>query len=400
MSQEVIRGIALPPAAQPGDPLARVDTPSLALDLAAFEANLRAMQAWADRHGVALRPTPRPTVSPGRAAPAGAGARAASAARRSARPCPSSPQACATSTSATRWWARPSWRCWPSWRAPRASASASTTPPTWRISRGPWPAPASRSTCWWRSTWAGPLRASDEATVLALAQQARDLPGVNFAGLQAYHGSVQHARGREERARICRDAARIAASHAQLLRKRHRLRHHHRRRHRQRRVRCRQRRLHRAAGRLLRLHGRRLRANEWGGPLTFQNSLFLLSTVMSTPAPDRAVLDAGLKSASAECGPPAVHGEPGLTCTAINDEHSVVRVEPAPSRRSLARCCGWCRRTSTRPSTCMTGWWCSGTAWWRISGRFRRAGIRAEGAARAPARDACHQAWERLSMPP
>ena len=54
--------------------------------------------------------------------------------------------------------------------------------------------------------------------MLALAQQARDLPGVNFAGLQAYHGSVQHARGREERARICRDAARIAASHAQLLR--------------------------------------------------------------------------------------------------------------------------------------------------------------------------------------
>ena len=64
----------------------------------------------------------------------------------------------------------------------------------------------------------GRCGASDEATVLALAQQARDLPGVNFAGLQAYHGSVQHARGREERARICRDAARIAASHAQLLR--------------------------------------------------------------------------------------------------------------------------------------------------------------------------------------
>jgi D-serine deaminase-like pyridoxal phosphate-dependent protein len=56
MSQEVIRGIALPPAAQPGDPLSRVDTPSLVLDLAPFEANLRAMQAWADRHDVALRP--------------------------------------------------------------------------------------------------------------------------------------------------------------------------------------------------------------------------------------------------------------------------------------------------------------------------------------------------------
>ncbi|MCD0505611.1 alanine racemase, partial [Bordetella petrii] len=46
----------LPPAAQPGDVLGRVDTPSLVLDLDAFESNLRAMQAWADRHGVALRP--------------------------------------------------------------------------------------------------------------------------------------------------------------------------------------------------------------------------------------------------------------------------------------------------------------------------------------------------------
>jgi len=37
-------------------------------------------------------------------------------------------------------------------------------------------------------------------------------------------------------------------------------------------------------------------ANEWDGPLTFKNSLFVLSTVMSTPAPDRVILDAGLKS--------------------------------------------------------------------------------------------------------
>ena len=32
MSQEVIRGIVLPPPAQAGDPLASVDTPSLVLD--------------------------------------------------------------------------------------------------------------------------------------------------------------------------------------------------------------------------------------------------------------------------------------------------------------------------------------------------------------------------------
>ena len=49
-------GLALEPAARPGDPLDRIDTPSLALDLTAFDANLRTMQDWADRHGVALRP--------------------------------------------------------------------------------------------------------------------------------------------------------------------------------------------------------------------------------------------------------------------------------------------------------------------------------------------------------
>src|SRR5690606_15145623 len=44
------------PIARPGDPLSRVDTPALVLDLSAFERNLRKMQDWADRHRVALRP--------------------------------------------------------------------------------------------------------------------------------------------------------------------------------------------------------------------------------------------------------------------------------------------------------------------------------------------------------
>ena len=48
--------IAIPPAARPGDPIEAVDTPSLILDLDAFEDNLRTMQVLAERHGVALRP--------------------------------------------------------------------------------------------------------------------------------------------------------------------------------------------------------------------------------------------------------------------------------------------------------------------------------------------------------
>ncbi|SPB13869.1 alanine racemase [Caballeronia novacaledonica] len=45
-----------PPAARVGDSLASVATPSLTIDLDAFDANLAAMSAFAMRHGVALRP--------------------------------------------------------------------------------------------------------------------------------------------------------------------------------------------------------------------------------------------------------------------------------------------------------------------------------------------------------
>src|SRR5699024_106810 len=46
----------IPAAARPDILMADIDTPSLILDLPAFEDNLRAMQALAERHDVALRP--------------------------------------------------------------------------------------------------------------------------------------------------------------------------------------------------------------------------------------------------------------------------------------------------------------------------------------------------------
>src|SRR6059036_3773597 len=44
----------------------------------------------------------------------------------------------------------------------------------------------------------------------------------------------------------------------------------------------------------------------------FEQSLFVLATVMSAPAPDRAVLDAGLKASSVDSGLPLVHERPGV----------------------------------------------------------------------------------------
>ncbi|MBD9423099.1 DSD1 family PLP-dependent enzyme [Achromobacter sp. ACM04] len=342
MSQEVIRGIALPPAAQPDDPLARVDTPSLALDLTAFEANLRAMQAWADRHEVALRPHAKAHKCPQIALRQVAlGARGICCQKVSEalpfvaagiRDVHISNEVVGPAKMALLGQLA---------RAAKISVCVDNAQNLAQLSAAMVQAGAQIDVLVEVDVGQGRCGVSDDATVLALAQQARALPGLNFAGLQAYHGSVQHYRTREERATVSRQAARIAASYAQLLRESG--------------IACDtitgggtgSAEFDAASGVYTELQAGSYAfmdgdygANEWGGPLNFQNSLFLLSTVMSTPTPDRVVLDAGLKSASAECGPPAVYGESGLTCTAINDEHSVVRVEPgatAPALGSVLR---------------------------------------------------------------
>src|SRR5213078_934543 len=51
----------------------------------------------------------------------------------------------------------------------------------------------------------------------------------------------------------------------------------------------------------------RIRAVDGARYAEFEHSLFVLASVMSVPAADRAIVDAGLKSYSAERGPPWVH---------------------------------------------------------------------------------------------
>jgi len=57
--------------------------------------------------------------------------------------------------------------------------------------------------------------------------------------------------------------------------------------------------------------------------------------VMSTPTPDRAIVDAGLKSYSAEKGLPWVHGRRGLEVAGVSDEHGKVVVAPGAARPKL-----------------------------------------------------------------
>ncbi len=71
--------------------------------------------------------------------------------------------------------------------------------------------------------------------------------------------------------------------------------------------------------------------NEWteSGTPRFEHSLFVWTTVMSTPAPGRAVVDAGLKASSMDSGMPRVADYDDVECVKMSDEHGVLQISGA-----------------------------------------------------------------------
>jgi D-serine deaminase-like pyridoxal phosphate-dependent protein len=329
--------LVLPAGARRGDALDQVDTPSLVLDLAPFEANLRAMQAWADAHGVALRPHAKAHKCPEIALRQLAlGARGICCQKVSeALPFVAAGVGDILISNEVVGPAKHALLARLA-RHARMTVCVDDAGQLARLSEAMSRAGVQVDVLVELDVGQGRCGVSSPEAALALARQAGQLPGLRFAGLQAYHGAAQHQRGRAERERSCREAAARAAACVALLREQG--------------LECAtvtgggtgSVEFDAASGVYTELQPGSYAfmdgdygSNEWGGALAFQDSLFLLSTVMSRPAPDRAILDAGLKSTSAECGPPAVVGAPGLRCTAINDEHGVVRVEPGADAPAL-----------------------------------------------------------------
>jgi len=76
----------------------------------------------------------------------------------------------------------------------------------------------------------------------------------------------------------------------------------------------------------------RIEGDDGGRFAAFEHALFILATVMSRAAPDRGVVDAGLKSYTMEKGVPWVHGMSGVEVTGVSDEHGNLRLsEEAPA---------------------------------------------------------------------
>jgi len=72
--------------------------------------------------------------------------------------------------------------------------------------------------------------------------------------------------------------------------------------------------------------------NEWAAPLPrFEHALFVLSTVMSRPSPQVAIVDAGLKASSVDSGMPGVWQRPGLAYTHASDEHGWIEGQNVPA---------------------------------------------------------------------
>ena len=68
---------------------------------------------------------------------------------------------------------------------------------------------------------------------------------------------------------------------------------------------------------------------------TFEPSLFVWATVMSRPAEDRAIADAGLRALAFDSGPPPVCGEPAASYERASDEHGRLAVSAATNRLGL-----------------------------------------------------------------
>ena len=165
---------------------------------------------------------------------------------------------------------------------------------------------------------------------LALAQRIAASPHLRFAGLQSYQGRAQHVRAFADRRTAIAAAVEDTRRTVDLL-ERHGLA-------------CEivggagtgTFRFEAASGVYNELqagsyifmdadYGRNL--DESGAFVSdFENSLFILATVMSKPARERAVVDAGLKAMSTDSGLPLVAGLEEVRFERASDEHGVLAI--------------------------------------------------------------------------
>ena len=170
--------------------------------------------------------------------------------------------------------------------------------------------------------------AAPGAPAAMLAERIARTPALRFRGLHAYHGGAQHLRAPEERRAAIAAAAAMAAETKAAIEAAG--------------IACA---VVTGAGTGTWQHERDsgvyteiqpgsyifMDADYHRNALApdehhFEQSLYVVATVMSAPVRERAVVDAGLKAFAFDSGPPQVYGAHGLEYAKASDEHGVLTV--------------------------------------------------------------------------
>ena len=319
------------PPAKVGEPVSAIDTPAMVVDLDAYERNLDAMAAYARGAGVALRPHAKTHKSPVVALDQMARGAVGQCCQKVSEAevlvdggiedvLVSNEVAGETKVARLAALAR------------RARISICADDPVQISAYGDAAREAGATLHVLVEIDAGAARcgvAAGEA-VARLAQQIIGDDGLSFDGLQAYHGGAQHLRTPQEReAAIATAGKRVTKSLAALEKAG---------------ITC-----PKVTGAGTGTFDQEAGSGIWtelqagsycfmdadyarnqpgkGSNIPrFEHALFIAATVMSATAADRAVLDAGHKSAAIDSGLPEVWRRDGVLYVSANDEHGLLSV--------------------------------------------------------------------------
>ncbi|KXU92405.1 alanine racemase [Caballeronia megalochromosomata] len=324
---------APPAAARVGDLLTSVATPSLTIDLDAFDANLAAMSAFAARHGVALRPHAKAHKSSEiakRQIDAGA---VGVCCQKLSEAYPFAAAGIASIHVSNEFVGADKLAMAVELASHvRLSVCVDALPQVRAL--GETAARAGVTIDVLPEVDAGQHRCgvTSEDALVELVDGIASQSALRFAGIQAYHGGIQHVAGWAARKHEANRAADIAAGYVRALETRG--------------VRCGivtgggtgTVEFDAASGVFTELQpGSYLFMDgdygglNWDGELRWRHSLFVLSTIMSATRPGMAVCDVGLKGLAVDSGlPRSVHwvdadDAPALSYVSANDEHGMLQ---------------------------------------------------------------------------
>jgi D-threonine aldolase len=329
--------LAPPPAARIGDTLDIVATPSLVIDLDAFDANLAAMAAFIARHGVALRPHAKAHKSSAiakRQIDAGA---VGICCQKLSEAYPFA-AAGVQSIHISNEFVGADKLAMAVELASHVRLSVCVDALAQVTALGEAASRAGVRIDVLPEVDVGQHRCgvTNERALLALVDHIASQAALRFAGIQAYHGGVQHVASFPARRAEAARAADCAARYVQALDARG--------------VRCGvvtgggtgTVEFDAASGVYTEVQpGSYLFMDgdyggiEWQGELRWQHSLFVLATVMSATQPGKAVCDVGLKGLAVDSGLPRsahwVDGarDPSLRYVSANDEHGMLDASDA-----------------------------------------------------------------------